>query len=85
MFVRKKEVEHETLKNIIKDLQENAKEQKNNNYKILQENETLKRKNSELKSIVKQVNILITANNYGNDKAIKRKIIELTTEHQSDS
>ena len=85
MFVRKKEVEHETLKNIIKDLQENAKEQKNNNYKILQENETLKCENSELKSIVKQVNILITANNYGNDKAIKRKIIELTTEHQSDS
>ena len=85
MFVRKKEVEHEALKNIIKDLQENAKEQKNNNYKILQENETLKCENSELKSIVKQVNILITANNYGNDKAIKRKIIELTTEHQSDS
>ena len=85
MFKRKKDVEFEAINKLIKDLQESEKNQKQNNYLILKENATLKHENDVVKNILKQINSLMTANKYGNDEAIKRKIIELTSDYQSNS
>lgn len=85
MFKRKKNVEFEAINKLIKDLQESEKTQKQNNYLILKENATLKHENDVVKNILKQINSLMTANKYGNDEVIKRKIIELTSDYQSNS
>lgn len=85
MFKRKKDVEFEAINKLIKDLQESEKTQKQNNYLILKENVTLKHENDVIKNILKQINSLMTANKYGNDEVIKRKIIELTSDYQSNS
>ena len=85
MFKRKKDVEFEAINKLIKDLQESEKTQKQNNYLILKENATLKHENDVVKNILKQINSLMTANKYDNDEVIKRKIIELTSDYQSNS
>ena len=51
---------------------------KNNNYLIIKENKKTTNENNELKSKLKLINELITCNEYNNNEALKRRIIELS-------
>ena len=78
------------LARAIKEKSEELRIQKNNNYKIMKENEKarnenadLRCENDELKDTLRRINQLMTINDYNNAEALKRKIIELTTDYQS--
>lgn len=78
------------LARMVKDKNEELKIQRHNNELLMQENEKinnenadLRYENDELTDIVKRINLLMTCNQYNNDEALKRKIIELTSDYQS--
>ena len=78
------------LAKMVKDKDEELKIQKNNNELIMQKNEKIINENASLRyeteeavSIVKRINLLMTCNQYENDEALKRKILELTRDYQS--
>lgn len=78
------------LARTIKEKSEELRIQKNNNYKIMKENEKarnenadLRCENDELKDTLKRINHLMTSNQYNNSKALKNKILELSSDYQS--
>lgn len=78
------------LARLLKEKDEELKIQRHNNELIILENEkakeenrALRNENDELTDIVKRINLLMTCNQYNNDEALKRKIIELTSDYQS--
>lgn len=78
------------LARMVKDKNEELKIQRHNNEliileneKVKEENRALRNENDELTDIVKRINLLMTCNQYNNDEALKRKIIELTSDYQS--
>lgn len=78
------------LAKMVKDKNDRLKEERKNNLLILEENKEARRENSdlrckidELKDTLKRINNLMTCNQYDNNQAIKNKIIELTSDHQS--
>lgn len=78
------------LARTVKEKSEDLRIQKNNNDKIMKENEKAKNENAdlrcendELKDTLRRINQLMTINDYNNAEALKRKIIELTTDYQS--
>lgn len=78
------------LAKMVKDKDEELKIQKHNNELITQKNEKIINENASLRyeteeaaSIVKRINLLMTCNQYENDEALKRKILELTRDYQS--
>ena len=78
------------LAKMVKDKDEELKIQKHNNELIMQKNEKIINENASLRyeteeavSIVKRINLLMTCNQYENDEALKRKILELTRDYQS--
>ena len=96
MFNRKqKEIDNLNVRCVelartVKEKSEELRIQKNNNYKIMKENEKarnenadLRCENDELKDTLRRINQLMTSNQYNNSKVLKNKIIELTTDYQS--
>ena len=78
------------LAQMLKDKNEELKNQKHNNELILQENEKISNENADLRyeidevtDIIKRINLLMTCNQYNNNETLKRKIIELTSDYQS--
>ena len=78
------------LAKMVKDKNDRLKEERKNNLLILEENKEARQENSdlrceidELKGTLKRINNLIICNQYDNNQAIKNKIIELTSDHQS--
>lgn len=78
------------LARTVKEKSEELRIQKNNNYKIMKENEKVGNENAdlrfeidELKDALRRINQLMTSNQYNNSKALKSKIIELTSDYQS--
>lgn len=73
------------LARTVKEKSEELRIQKNNNYKIMKENEKVRNENAdlrcendELKDALRRINQLMTINDYNNADALKRKIIELS-------
>ena len=80
----------EASKNQIRDLNQDLENQKHNNYEIIKENEKVRNENADLrcenddlKDTLRQINQLMTINQYNNAEALKRKIIELSSDYQS--
>lgn len=78
------------LARMLKEKDNYGKMQEHNNYVIMKENEKIGNENSdlrcendELKDALRRINQLMTSNQYNNSKALKSKIIELTTDYQS--
>ena len=78
------------LARMLKEKDNYAKRQEHNNYVIMKENEKVRNENAdlgceidELKDTLRRINQLMTINQYKNAEALKRKIIELTTDYQS--
>ena len=78
------------LAKMVKDKNDRLKEERKNNLLILEENKEARQENSdlrceidELEDTLKRINNLMTCNQYDNNQAIKNKIIELTSDHQS--
>ena len=73
------------LARTVKEKSEELRIQKNNNYKIMKENEKarnenadLRCENDELKDTLRRINQLMTCNQYNNTEVLKKKIIELS-------
>ena len=82
----------EASKNQITELTNELETQKHNNHEVLKENQKIKNENAdlryendELKDTMRLINKLITCNSYNNEVALKSKIIELTSDYQSNS
>ena len=78
------------LAKMVKDKNEELKIQRHNNELIMEENKKINNENADLKyeiseltDTVKRINLLMTCNQYENNESLKRKIIELTSDHQS--
>ena len=78
------------LARIVREKNEKLKIERHNNELILRENKKIENENTdlrceidELKDTIKLVNKLMTSNQYENDKVIRNKIIELTSDYQS--
>ena len=78
------------LARTVKERSEELRIQKHNNCQIMKENEKarnenadLRCENEQLKDALRRINQLMTSNQYNNSKALKSKIIELTSDYQS--
>lgn len=81
--LREAESKIENRNILIKDMEEQALVLYEEKKQLLNENADLRSEKEELKHIIRTINQLMTCNQYNNEKTIKNKIIELTSDYQS--